>query len=96
MCADYLSPYLAFLVELFPFHARAKGITVFLCWGRVAVFFNQFVNPIGINNAGWKYYISYCIFLLFEIIFVWFLFPETSNRTLEELAFRACPLFPRF
>ena len=38
--------------------------------------------------TGWKYYISYCIFLLFEIAFVYFLFPETSNRSLEELAFR--------
>ncbi|KAH9854869.1 hexose transporter [Lenzites betulinus] len=76
-----------YLVELFPFHARAKGIAVFQWWGRAAGFFNQFVNPIGIANAGWKYYISYCVFLLFEVIFVWFLFPETSNRTLEELAF---------
>ncbi|KAI0832893.1 hexose transporter [Trametes gibbosa] len=76
-----------YLVELFPYHARAKGIAVFQWWGRAAGFFNQFVNPIGIANAGWKYYISYCIFLLFEVVFVWFLFPETSNRTLEELAF---------
>ncbi|KAH9939348.1 hexose transporter [Epithele typhae] len=76
-----------YLVELFPFHARAKGIAVFQWWGRAAGFFNQFVNPIGINNAGWKYYISYCVFLLFEVVFVWFLFPETSGRTLEELAF---------
>ena len=38
--------------------------------------------------SGWKYYISYCVFLLFEVIFVWLLFPETSNRSLEELAFR--------
>ncbi|KAL7282766.1 hexose transporter [Trametes coccinea BRFM310] len=76
-----------YLVELFPFHARAKGIAVFQWWGRAAGFFNQFVNPIGIQNAGWKYYISYCIFLLFEAVFVWFLFPETSNRSLEELAF---------
>ncbi|OBZ70267.1 Lactose permease [Grifola frondosa] len=76
-----------YLVELFPYHARAKGISVFQWWGRAAGFFNQFVNPIGIANAGWKYYISYCVFLLFEVVFVYFLFPETSNRTLEELAF---------
>ena len=37
--------------------------------------------------AGWKYYISYCVWLGFEVVFIWFLFPETSNRTLEELAF---------
>ncbi|KAG6917656.1 hypothetical protein DXG01_001631 [Tephrocybe rancida] len=76
-----------FLVELFPFHVRAKGISTFQWFSRAAGFFNQFVNPIGIANAGWKYYISYCIFLLFEVLFVYFLFPETHNRTLEELAF---------
>lgn len=42
----------AFLVELFPYHVRAKGIAIFQWWGRAAGFFNQFVNPIGINNAG--------------------------------------------
>ncbi|KAL0950346.1 hypothetical protein HGRIS_010314 [Hohenbuehelia grisea] len=76
-----------FLVELFPFHVRAKGITIFQWFSRAAGFFNQFVNPIGIANAGWKYYISYCVWLAFEVIFIWFLFPETANRTLEELAF---------
>ncbi|RDB20183.1 Lactose permease [Hypsizygus marmoreus] len=76
-----------FLVELFPYQVRAKGIAVFQWFGRAAGFFNQFVNPIGIANAGWKYYISYCIFLTLEVIFVYFLFPETQGRTLEELAF---------
>ncbi|QRV98587.1 Sugar (and other) transporter [Ceratobasidium sp. AG-Ba] len=76
-----------FLVELFPFTVRSKGITLFQWWGRAAGFFNQYVNPIGIANAGWKYYISYCIWLLFEVCFVYFMFPETSGRTLEELTF---------
>ncbi|KIK66534.1 hypothetical protein GYMLUDRAFT_38267 [Collybiopsis luxurians FD-317 M1] len=76
-----------FLVEIFPFHVRAKGITIFQWFSRMAGFFNQFVNPIGIANAGWKYYISYCVWLLVEVIFVWLFFPETSHRTLEELAF---------
>ncbi|KIP10375.1 hypothetical protein PHLGIDRAFT_33910 [Phlebiopsis gigantea 11061_1 CR5-6] len=76
-----------YLVELFPYRSRAKGIAIFQWWGRAAGFFNQFVNPIGIANAGWKYYISYCIVLVFEVVFVYFLFPETSGRSLEELAF---------
>ncbi|KAG6899997.1 hypothetical protein C0993_004616 [Termitomyces sp. T159_Od127] len=77
----------AYLVEIFPFEVRAKGLSVFQWFSRAALFFNQFVNPIGIANAGWKYYISYCVFLLFEVFFVYFLFPETHGRTLEELAF---------
>ncbi|KAK7453576.1 hypothetical protein VKT23_001459 [Stygiomarasmius scandens] len=76
-----------FLVEVFPFHVRAKGITAFQCWSRLAGFFNQFVNPIGIANSGWRYYISYVVWLAFEVVFVYFLFPETAGRTLEELAF---------
>ncbi|KAJ7891146.1 hexose transporter [Mycena leptocephala] len=76
-----------FLVELFPFHSRAKGITFFQWWGRMASFFNQFVNPIGLAHSGWRYYISYVVWLAFEIVFVYFLFPETAGRTLEELAF---------
>jgi len=76
-----------FLVELFPFRARAKGIVAFQFFSRLAGFFNQFVNPIGIEQAGWKFYISYCIVLVLEVAFVYFLFPETSGRSLEELAF---------
>lgn len=97
-------------MELFPYRSRAKGIAIFQWWGRAAGFFNQFVNPIGIANAGahndkgqvmirshlartgWKYYISYCIVLVFEVVFVYFLFPETSGRSLEELAFRGSNL----
>ncbi|KAJ6587263.1 hexose transporter [Mycena sp. CBHHK59/15] len=76
-----------FLVELFPFHARAKGITVFQWFGRMAGFLNQFVNPIGLAHSGWRYYITYVVWLAFEVVFVYFLFPETAHRTLEELAF---------
>ncbi|OQO05427.1 hypothetical protein B0A48_09196 [Cryoendolithus antarcticus] len=76
-----------FLVELFPFAQRARGIAIFQFFGRGAGFFNTFVNPIGLDNIGWKYLITYCCWIAFEICVVYFLFPETSGRTLEELAF---------
>ncbi|KAI9574336.1 hypothetical protein HD554DRAFT_2165825 [Boletus coccyginus] len=76
-----------FLVELFPFHTRAKGITIFQWWGRGARFVTQLMDPIGIEAAGWKYYIIYCVWIAFEVAFVYFMFPETSGRTLEELTF---------
>ncbi len=41
--------------------------------------------PHLVTHTGWKYYISYCIFLLFDVAFIWFLFNETSNRSIEEL-----------
>lgn len=49
------------------------------------MFFNQFVNPIGLSNISWKYYIVYdCILVLF-LFLQWLLFPETKGRTLEEI-----------
>ena len=39
------------------------------------------------KNAQWKYLLSYVVFLVFEITIIYFLWPETSGRTLEELAF---------
>ncbi|KAF2271335.1 hexose transporter-like protein [Westerdykella ornata] len=76
-----------YLVELFPFAQRAKGITIFQFFGRGAAFFTTFVNPIGLDNIKWKWLITYCCWLAFENVFVYFMFPETYGRTLEELAF---------
>ncbi|KAL5386206.1 hypothetical protein DPSP01_004291 [Paraphaeosphaeria sporulosa] len=76
-----------FLVELFPFAQRARGITIFQFFGRGAGFFTTFVNPIGLREVSWRWLITYCCWLTFEIIFIYFLFPETYGRTLEELAF---------
>ncbi|KAI1472154.1 general substrate transporter [Daldinia caldariorum] len=76
-----------YLVELWPFAERSRGIAFFQLFGRLAGFFTTFVNPIGLGNVSWRYLISYCCFLAFEIVFIYFIFPETFGRTLEELAF---------
>lgn len=76
-----------YLVELFPFAQRARGITIFQFFGRGAGFFTTFVNPIGLERITWKWLVTYCCWLAFENVFVFFLFPETYGRTLEELAF---------
>jgi sugar porter (SP) family MFS transporter len=76
-----------YLVELWPFALRSRGISFFQLFGRLASFFTTFVNPIGLTNVGWRYLISYCVWLGFEVFFVYFFFPETANKTLEELAF---------
>lgn len=76
-----------YLVELFPFQQRAKGISVEQLAVRFAVFFNTYVNPIALDAMGWRYYIVYCVWIFVEIATVYLLFPETHNRTLEELSF---------
>lgn len=47
----------------------------------------SFVNPIGLENLDWKYLIIYVVWLCFEVVFIYFLFPETYGKTLEELTF---------
>ncbi|KAF2193108.1 general substrate transporter [Zopfia rhizophila CBS 207.26] len=76
-----------YLVELWPYMERSRGIAVYQLFSRLAGFFTTFVNPIGLNNISWKWLIVYCCWLCYEIVFVYCLFPETANRTLEELAF---------
>ncbi|RPA97988.1 general substrate transporter [Choiromyces venosus 120613-1] len=76
-----------YLIEIFPYTIRSKGITMQQWWGRAATFINTFVNPIGLDNIGWKYYIWYCVWIVFEGFIIFLIFPETSGRTLEELAF---------
>lgn len=75
------------MVEIFPYQQRTKGIAVEQLTVRFAVFFNTYVNPIALDAIGWKYYIVYCVWILVEIATVYLLFPETHNRTLEELSF---------
>ncbi|RYO93512.1 hypothetical protein DL764_007980 [Monosporascus ibericus] len=74
-------------VEVFPYQQRSKGIAVEQLTVRFAVFFNTYVNPIALDRIGWKYYIVYCVWILVEIATVYLFFPETHNRTLEELSF---------
>jgi len=80
----------AYLVEIFPFAQRTRGISVFQFFGKGAQFFSTNVNPIGTKAIQWKYFVAYCAWIFIEIILVYFLWPETSGRSLEELAFRTC------
>lgn len=53
---------------------------------QVALVFNQYVNPIGLKNLGWKYYIFYCVWIGIELVVVYFWYVETKGPTLEEIA----------
>ncbi|KAF5485101.1 Lactose permease [Colletotrichum siamense] len=76
-----------YMVEIFPYTVRSQGIAVEQLTVRFAVFFNTYVNPIALDSIGWKYYCVYCVWILVEIATVYFVFPETYGRTLEELSF---------
>ncbi|KAH7006836.1 general substrate transporter [Ilyonectria destructans] len=75
-----------YIGEIFPFILRSKGIAVMQMSVRVASVFNQFINPIGMENIGWKFFLAYVVWLVIETTIVYFFFPETQGPSLEEMA----------
>jgi hypothetical protein len=75
-----------YVPEVFPYHTRSKGTSVTQFLTRASSAFNTFVNPIGLANLGWKYYIVYVVWLGIETVTIFFVYVETKGPTLEELA----------
>ncbi|KAJ7599031.1 hexose transporter [Mycena floridula] len=75
-----------YTVEILPYPLRAKGFNVFNFTISLALIFNQYVNPIALKKIGWKYYIVYLVWLLFEGVFLYRYVIETKNKSLEETA----------
>jgi hypothetical protein len=85
-----------YLVELWPYSHRSRGIGVQQIFGKLAGFFSTNVNSIALSAIKWRYAAIYCGWIFFELIIVFLLYPETSGRTLEELAFcESLALLPR-
>lgn len=74
-----------YTMEICPYSMRSKGAMLYQFAGSIVGFFNNYVNPIAMEAITWKYYIVYCCWLIVQFLIVWFLFPETSGRDLEEV-----------
>ncbi|KAK5173692.1 uncharacterized protein LTR77_002373 [Saxophila tyrrhenica] len=75
-----------YAAEILPYSLRAKGLTIMFLMVDCALWFNQFVNPIALENIEWRYYIVYCVWLLIEFCVVYFFYVETRYTPLEEIA----------
>jgi hypothetical protein len=49
-------------------------------------FYSTFVTGIAFSSIGWRYYFIFVAWNICTVFAVYFLFPETGKRTLEELA----------
>ncbi|KAL2871588.1 putative MFS lactose permease [Aspergillus lucknowensis] len=72
-------------VECLRYESRAKGMGLSNFFVNIASFYNTFVTGIAFTRAGWKYYFLFIFWDTFEVLVIYFLFVETSKRTLEEL-----------
>lgn len=75
-----------FICEVFPFIHRSKGVAITQFFSRGSSAFNQFVNPIGLKNIQWHYYIVYVVWLAVETGIIFGIYPETKGPSLEETA----------
>ncbi|KAH6887708.1 general substrate transporter [Thelonectria olida] len=76
----------AYSVEVLPYSIRAKGMATYVFSTKAAVFVNQYVNPIGLEAIGWKFYLVYVAVLAAESFIAYGWFVETKGKTLEEIA----------
>ncbi|KAL4964608.1 uncharacterized protein BDV14DRAFT_209220 [Aspergillus stella-maris] len=76
----------AYCAEILPFNIRARGIALNLALAALSSVFNQYVNPIGLENLQWRFYFVYLAILVVECLCIYFLFVETKGPTLEEVA----------
>ncbi|KAI8947811.1 hexose transporter [Xylaria longipes] len=72
--------------EILPFNIRSKGIAVelFGIYGSLTLL--AFVNPIGLENIGWKYYLLFSVLLVVFLVIIYFFFPETKGHSLEDIS----------
>lgn len=75
-----------YTTEILPYGLRAKGFTWLNFCVTVALFFNQYINAIALVALEWKYYICYCVFLVFEVFIIYFFIIETRYTPMEEIA----------
>lgn len=73
-------------VECCENRTRAKGASLkFLCQN-IAIVVNVYGISVGIGTIGWRLYLVYLIWIALEIVVIYFFFPETGGKTLEELS----------
>lgn len=77
---------MSYPTELWPYSLRSKGISCELLSIYISLVIAAFVNPIGMENIGWRYYIVFCCFLTVFLAVTYVFFPETKGRSLEEVA----------
>ena len=75
-----------YLTEVLPYSLRAKGMMISSFSGIAIGDMLGFVNPVALENIGWKYYIVSVVLLVVWILCAWFWFPETKDRSLEKIA----------
>ncbi|KAG7052977.1 putative transporter (major facilitator superfamily) [Colletotrichum scovillei] len=72
--------------ELFPFFLRTKGLAFAVATKSVTAIVLSQVTPLAIASVCWRYYSLFIATNLAAAVFYFFFLPETSGKSLEEIA----------
>ncbi|KNG85303.1 MFS sugar transporter [Aspergillus nomiae NRRL 13137] len=64
---------------------RTKGAAVATATNWITNFAIVEITPIGIQNIGWRFWIVWTVLNAVFLPIIYFLYPETANRTLEDV-----------
>ncbi|KAI0592988.1 general substrate transporter [Biscogniauxia sp. FL1348] len=64
---------------------RTKGAALGTATNWIVNFLVVEITPVGIQSIGWKFYIIWTVFNFSFVPIVYFLYPETAGRTLEDI-----------
>lgn len=71
--------------EINPLHVRHIGTSLAVGTEWLVTFIVVKWCPLGIKQAGWKFYLLFCVFNVIAAVFTYFCVKETKGLTLEEI-----------
>jgi hypothetical protein len=74
----------SYATDILPYAMRAKGYTIMEFAMYITFFFNQYVNPITVDNTLALFHLLSCL-LMVEVVVIYFLYVETRSMLLEEI-----------
>ncbi|KAK1585662.1 general substrate transporter [Colletotrichum navitas] len=80
----FLLPFM-YAAEIAPLNIRAQVTAISACANWLFNFLVAEVSPHAMENIGYRYYIVYSCITLFTFVVLFFFYPETKGRTLEEI-----------
>ncbi|GAM39176.1 hypothetical protein TCE0_034f10505 [Talaromyces pinophilus] len=83
----WMSNMWAYPSEILPIRLRQTGSALSVVWQWLITFLVVEITPVGIQNIGWKLYIVFCILNWATIVVVYFFYPETAGKSLEQIDF---------
>ncbi|KAL7270831.1 hypothetical protein RUND412_006448 [Rhizina undulata] len=83
--ATWLAGSWLYPAEILPLRVRGSGASMAVVCYWMFNFLVVMITPTALKNIGWRMYVMYAIFNAWFAITIYFFYPETKRKTLEEI-----------